>query len=171
MGYALFFTSAPSVHDLYWGILFLMHNPYVVVRMRKEIHENVGMNKSVTWTDQTKLPYCRAVMYEVLRASATTFITAAHAFSEDIEVNGFTLPKDAWFVPALGTVNLDPTSFPEPERFKPERFLNEDGELAGYEKVYTSFFLGMFYSKKKTYGTVSHIHTELSCSTLNRLTD
>jgi cytochrome P450 len=144
MGYALFFTSAPSVHDLYWGILFLMHNPDVVGRMRKEIQENVGMVKAVTMTDQAKLPYCKAVMYEVIRTSATTFVSPTHVFSEDIEVKGFTLPKDAWLIPALGTVNMDPTSFPEPEKFQPERFLNEDGGLAGYEKVDTSFFLGMF---------------------------
>ncbi|XP_056000469.1 cytochrome P450 2B9-like [Ostrea edulis] len=142
MGYVLYFTSTPSVHELYWYILFLIHNPDVVVRMRKEIQENVGMNKSVTMADQIKLPYCRAVMYEVLRASVTVVVPPTHTFSEDIEVKGFTLPKDAWLMPALCTVNLDPAIFPEPEKFKPERFLNENGELAGYEKVYASFSLG-----------------------------
>jgi cytochrome P450 len=143
MGYVLYFTSTPSVHELYWYILYLMHNPDVVVRMRKEIQDNVGMNRSVTMADQAKLPYCRAVMYEVLRSSVTVVVPPSHTFSEDIEVRGFTLPKDAWLMPALCTVNLDPELFPEPEKFKPERFLNEDGELSGYEKVYTSFSLGM----------------------------
>ncbi|XP_056000468.1 cytochrome P450 2U1-like isoform X2 [Ostrea edulis] len=142
MGYVLYFTSATAVHELYWYILFLIHNPDVVVSMRREIQENVGSKKSVTMADQAKLPYCRAVMYEVLRASATVFVTPTHTLSEEIEVKGFTLPKDAWLMPVLGTINLDPVIFPEPEKFKPERFLNENGELAGYEKVYASFSLG-----------------------------
>ncbi|XP_056000461.1 cytochrome P450 2B1-like [Ostrea edulis] len=142
MGYVLHFSSTPALNELYWYILYLMHNPDVVVRMRKEIQENVGMKKPVTMADQAKLPYCRAVMYEVLRMSTPVFVTAAHTLSEDIEVNGFTLPNDAWLMPVLGTANLDPANFPEPEKFKPERFLNENGELAGYEKVYMSFALG-----------------------------
>ncbi|XP_056000475.1 cytochrome P450 2D4-like [Ostrea edulis] len=142
LAYILYFTSTAAVNELYWYILFLMHNPDVVARMRKEIQENVGSKKSVTMADQVKLPYCRAVMYEVLRISATFIITATRTLSEDIEVKGFTLPKDAWLMPVLGTINLDPAIFPEPEKFKPERFLNENGELAGYEKVYASFSLG-----------------------------
>ncbi|XP_061186479.1 cytochrome P450 18a1-like [Saccostrea echinata] len=43
---------------------------------------------------------------------------------------------------ALCTVNLDPNIFPEPEKFKSERFINENGQLLGYEKVYATFSLG-----------------------------
>jgi cytochrome P450 len=141
--YTLYFTGVPTIYEIYWYILYLMHNPDVTVRMRNEIEENVGMNKSVTMTDQAKLPYCSAVMYEAMRASSTTPVTPPHIFAEDIEVKGYTLPKDALLIPALCTINMDPTIFPEPEKFKPKRFLNDDGELAGYEKVYTSFSLGL----------------------------
>jgi cytochrome P450 len=110
----------------------------------KKYRKNVGLNKSVTMADQAKLPYCRAVMYEVIRASVTFIVPPRHIFSEDIEVNGYTLPKDAWLIPALCTINLDPTIFPEPEKFKPERFIDVNGKLAGYEKVYTQFLLGKF---------------------------
>ncbi|XP_062603835.1 cytochrome P450 2B9-like [Saccostrea cucullata] len=142
MGYVLYFTSTPAIHELYWYILYLLHNPDVVVRMRKEIQENVGTDKSVTMADQEKLPYCRAVMYEVLRLSVTVVVPPTHTFSEDLTVNGYTLPKDAWLMAALCTVNLDPKIFPEPEKFKPQRFINENGELFGYEKVYASFSMG-----------------------------
>ncbi|XP_056006885.1 tripartite motif-containing protein 3-like [Ostrea edulis] len=98
--------------------------------------------RSVTMADQVKFPYCRAVMYEVLRVSDNVVIPPVHTFSEDIEVKGFTLPTDAWLMPVLSTVHLDPAIFPEPEKFKPERFLNENGELTGYEKVDATFSLG-----------------------------
>ncbi|XP_062580858.1 cytochrome P450 2B9-like [Saccostrea cucullata] len=133
LGYTLYFTSAPVVDVLYWFILYLMHNQDVVVRMRKEIQENVGTNKPVTMADQEKLPYCRAVMYEVLRMCFTKVnLSPTHTFSEDLTVNGYTLPKGAWLMAALCTVNLDPNIFPEPEKFKPERFINENGQLFGY---------------------------------------
>ncbi|XP_062602476.1 cytochrome P450 2D15-like isoform X2 [Saccostrea cucullata] len=120
-----------------------MYNQDVVVRMHKEIQENVETNKPVTMADQEKLPYCRAVMYEVLRMSFTKVnLSPTHMFSEDLTVNEYTLPKGAWLMAALCTVNLDPNIFPEPEKFKPERFINENGQLFGYENVYSSFSMG-----------------------------
>ncbi|XP_062602466.1 cytochrome P450 2D15-like isoform X1 [Saccostrea cucullata] len=143
LGYALYFTSIPVVEVLYWFILYLMYNQDVVVRMHKEIQENVETNKPVTMADQEKLPYCRAVMYEVLRMSFTKVnLSPTHMFSEDLTVNEYTLPKGAWLMAALCTVNLDPNIFPEPEKFKPERFINENGQLFGYENVYSSFSMG-----------------------------
>lgn len=40
---------------------------------------------------------------------------------------GHTLPKNTHVIPLLHAVHMNPESWPEPEKFRPERFLSEDG--------------------------------------------
>ncbi|KHJ78427.1 hypothetical protein OESDEN_21952 [Oesophagostomum dentatum] len=46
---------------------------------------------------------------------------------EDVEIMGFHLPKGTIVLPQYGTVHYDTHYYPEPEKFRPERFLDEDG--------------------------------------------
>jgi len=45
-----------------------------------------------------------------------------------VTFNGWTLPKDTIVHVQLGAVHMDPEHFPEPDQFRPERFLDVDGK-------------------------------------------
>uniref|UniRef100_A0A1I7XP90 Cytochrome P450 n=1 Tax=Heterorhabditis bacteriophora TaxID=37862 RepID=A0A1I7XP90_HETBA len=47
--------------------------------------------------------------------------------TEDVEVMGFKLPKGTVVLPQYGTVHYDQRYYPEPDKFRPERFLDQDG--------------------------------------------
>ena len=51
----------------------------------------------------------------------------AHAAASDTKFRGFLIPKDALLVPNLWGIARDPKVWPEPDEFKPERFLNDKG--------------------------------------------
>ncbi|XP_062604818.1 cytochrome P450 2B2-like isoform X2 [Saccostrea cucullata] len=142
MGYGLLLGSIGGILALQWAVLYLMHHPKVVSRMQREIEENVGNSRPPTMADKPRLPYCQAVMYEVLRAASVIQVSPTHCISTDLTINGYHLKKDSWILFAFCTVNMDPSIFKEPETFNPDRFINEDGQVFGFEKVNVSFSIG-----------------------------
>ena len=47
-----------------------------------------------------------------------------HTATEDVELDGFIIPKGSSVQASLLAVMNDPDHFPEPEKFKPERYLS-----------------------------------------------
>lgn len=142
MGYGLLFGGVSVVQALSWSFLYLVNHPDVVCNMQTEIDNTIGKSRSPTWKDKPSLPYCQAVLYEILRISSAIPVAPTHVLTENIQVNGYTLPKGAWVLLGLCTVNWDSSIFPEPEKFNPGRFINDSGQLFGFEKVYASYSLG-----------------------------
>ncbi|KAI1693369.1 cytochrome p450 domain-containing protein [Ditylenchus destructor] len=58
-----------------------------------------------------------------------------HRTMRDVELNGYILPKTTNVVPQISCVLFDEKIFPEPHRFKPERFLDKNGQLLKVEEL------------------------------------
>jgi cytochrome P450 len=96
---------------LAWAAELLAHNPDVQARAREG--------------DQR---YLDATVKEVLRIRAPVSVGAARHPLEPFEIGGCTIgPETVVTVDAWG-VHLDPSVYPEPERFMPERFLESAPE-------------------------------------------
>lgn len=51
------------------------------------------------------------------------------ATTREVEINGCKLPKNSIVIPQIGVLMYDPEHFPEPNKFKPERFINKDHQF------------------------------------------
>ncbi|GMN36021.1 hypothetical protein TIFTF001_005693 [Ficus carica] len=72
---------------------------------------------------QTKFPYLDQASR--LSESMRYFVVSpliARETSKEVEIGGYTLPKGTWVWLAPGVLSKDPKNFPEPDKFKPERF-------------------------------------------------
>lgn len=58
-----------------------------------------------------------------------------HKVQEDTIFKGYLLPKNTMILPNLWGLHRDPKIFPEPEKFKPDRFINSKGNFIKDRRV------------------------------------
>ena len=68
--------------------------------------------------------YCNATICEIQRLSCVAPISVPHTTMSDAEVKGYSIEKGTQFVANLTKFMKDPKSFPNPEAFFPERFVD-----------------------------------------------
>ena len=92
---AIFFWigAETTSSSLSWAFLFLLHHPEVQTRVQAEIDSVVGEGRNVSLEDKTDLPYTNAVLMESMRMATIVPNALPHSASEDIEYNGYIIPK------------------------------------------------------------------------------
>ena len=141
-----FFTAGVETTSttIQWACVFLLEYQQVQERMRKEVVGVVGTNRRPTLSDKLSLPYCEAVISEVQRYSNVLPILGLRVATQNIRWNGYTIPKGATIINNIDTVLYDQEVFPEPMKFKPERFLTDDGKYTGTKDSMMAFGAGIF---------------------------
>ncbi|KAI9056287.1 cytochrome P450 [Trametes sanguinea] len=110
-------------------ILFLamLHFPDAMKKAQAELDEVVGMERLPQFEDRERLPYLQALINETLRWRPIAVLGGTpHAVTADDEYNGMFIPKGSTVFANLAGIMQDPTMFPSPEEFRPERFLETD---------------------------------------------
>ena len=76
-----------------------------------------------------RLPKVEAFMTEVSRCNTIATLTVPHKCVKDTELNGYFIPKDAMLLISVWTVLQDKSIWGDPENFRPERFLDSEGNF------------------------------------------
>ncbi|EFX85499.1 phm, putative ecdysteroid 25-hydroxylase, ecdysone biosynthesis [Daphnia pulex] len=121
-----------------WIVLYLILYPDVQERIHEEIERVVGQLDQgripCYATDARRMPWTEATICEVQRLKTILPLGVPHGTLQDCELAGYRIPKGAMVVPVWWAMNLDPTLWPEPLQFRPERFLEEEEEKWRVEK-------------------------------------
>lgn len=94
----------------------------VVGPKSKQGEENEGASM-IKEDDLTKMSYLKAVVLEGLRRHPPGHFVLPHSVAEDVELDGYTIPKGANVNFMVADMGWDPEVWDEPMEFKPERFL------------------------------------------------
>ncbi|XP_052702725.1 cytochrome P450 2C14-like [Crassostrea angulata] len=116
-----------------WSLLFLLHHPEWQQKLRDIIDAGIGQSQP-KMEHKEQLPLVEAFILEVQRHANLVPLGLPHAPKEDFHYKGYHLPKGTFMFFALDSVMTDPEIFPEPTKFKPERFLDNDGKCNGEQK-------------------------------------
>lgn len=117
------------IAGLQWSLLYLVKFLNIQDRIYQEIDEHVGSNRLPQFEDKPKMTYTEAFIFEVFRHASYVPFTIPHCTTENITLNGYFIPKDTCVFINQYQVNHDSEIWDDPDAFRPERFLNQNGQL------------------------------------------
>lgn len=121
-----------TTYTLEWAMAELIHNPTIMSKVEKELQQVVGKGIPVEETDITSLPYLHAVIKETFRLHPPVPLLLPRKAEVDVEISGYTIPKDAQLFINAWVIGRDPTKWENPTVFSPERFLDSEIDVKGH---------------------------------------
>ncbi|MDX1379222.1 MAG: cytochrome P450, partial [Anaerolineales bacterium] len=113
----------PNGMALYWTIFLLTQHPEALKNVLAEL-DQVMVGKEPTPESVEKLPWLEGAIKEAMRLFPAGTWTGRLAM-RDFELDSHPLPKGTWVVMSPYVIHRVPDIFPDPHRFKPERWQSE----------------------------------------------
>ncbi|KAG8645525.1 abscisic acid 8'-hydroxylase CYP707A2-like [Manihot esculenta] len=123
----IFAARDTTASVLTWILKYLGENPSVLQAVTEEQEDIVtskekgGEEELLTWADTKKMPITTRVIQETLRVASILSFTFREAV-EDVEYEGYLIPKGWKVLPLFRNIHHSPEIFPDPEKFDPSRF-------------------------------------------------
>ncbi|XP_002730828.1 steroid 17-alpha-hydroxylase/17,20 lyase-like [Saccoglossus kowalevskii] len=131
-----------TTHTMDWSIIFLTRYPDVQAKVAREIHDVIGRDRLPLISDRPNLPYCDAVIHELMRIRTVVPMSVPHKALVDSSIGGYVIPKDTWVMVNLWAAQMDEKHWDNPQVFRPERFIDKDGSLKAKQDNFIPFSAG-----------------------------
>ncbi|CAL8148701.1 unnamed protein product [Orchesella dallaii] len=128
--------------ELCWIMLYLSQYPAVQKKLQAEIDKATGSDRLPALSDKNSIPYVEAIIQEVFRSSPLIPLGVPHKMIADNHFQGYLLPEGATVIANSYTCAKDPEIWGDPETFRPERFLSEDGTTVLKHEAVIPFSVG-----------------------------
>nr|WJZ49112.1 cytochrome P450 [Isodon lophanthoides var. gerardianus] len=139
----LYFAGSDSTMvAIEWVMTELMQHPDVLSKAKEELRNVIGDRKMIDEAEIPSLPYLGAVIKESFRLRPAVPLLSPRKAIEDMEINGYFIPKDTTIILNAWAISRDPSVWPNPESFEPQRFLNNNIDYKGQSSQLTPFGSG-----------------------------
>ncbi|EJT98939.1 cytochrome P450 [Dacryopinax primogenitus] len=118
-------TTVAAIQMFLTAILLF---PSAQLKAQQEIDRVVGPDRMPTLEDRNNLPYCTAMVQELLRWNPVVPLCIPHVLIQDESYDGWILPKGSIVIPNSWALAQDPIIYEEPSVVNPDRFLSEDSQ-------------------------------------------
>ncbi|CAN8318676.1 unnamed protein product [Cochlearia groenlandica] len=125
-----------------WAMAELLRNPKTMTKVQDEIKHVIGQNGVLQESDISQLPYLQAVVKETFRLHPPAPLLLPRKAETDVQILGFMVAKDTQVLVNAWAVGRDPSTWENPTRFEPERFLGKDIDVKGRDYELTPFGAG-----------------------------
>ncbi|EFA01264.1 cytochrome P450 15A1 [Tribolium castaneum] len=134
--------SETTSNTLGFSVVYMLQFPEVQKKVQDEMDEVVGRNRWPTLQDRIKLKYTEAVLMEIQRRANIPPLGIAHRATRDVSLFDYRIPEGTIVLTSLYSVHMDHKFWKDPLAFRPERFLNKEGNLEVDEKYFAPFGYG-----------------------------
>ncbi|BFZ07288.1 hypothetical protein BsWGS_10327 [Bradybaena similaris] len=118
-------TSRASLLGIF---LCLVNYPAVTKKLQEEIDHVLG-DRRPKLEDRSNMPYMEATIIETLRLISQVPMCGLRTSTEEFTFEGMTIPKDTRVLINNWFFHHNEDTFEDPWTFKPERFIDNHGEL------------------------------------------
>jgi cytochrome P450 len=119
----------PTALALAWALYWVHEEPRVLARLRRELDD---LGQDCTTEQVALLPYLTAVCHETLRMYPVVITPTGRKLLNWAEIQGRRYPPGVTLLPSTHIVHRREDLYPEPERFRPERFLERQYQSHEY---------------------------------------
>lgn len=135
--------------------MYMIHNESVRRKVHAELDSVLGAGQQPTVSDRSRLPYLEATLSEIIRFANVAPLAIAHRSLADCKLQQYNIPKDTLVLVSLYSLNMDEEYWKDPHVFRPERFLNENGQYVSHPEQFFPFGLGKWFVPRFTVFLVS----------------
>jgi cytochrome P450 len=107
-----------TASQLAWGFELLSRKPDVTARLARELEEDPDS------------AYLTATIHEIMRLRPVLMNAEPRLVKQQVEIGGVSYPPGAVLIASAYLVHHDPDIYPQPNAFRPERFLESEGGKA-----------------------------------------
>ena len=125
-----------------WIMSSLIKNPKVMKEAQAEVRRVYNEKGFVDETKLDQLNYLKSVFKETLRLHPPAPLLVPRENTESCVINGYEIPAKSRLIVNFWSIGRDPKYWPEPEKFKPERFLDNPVDFKGTNFEYIPFGCG-----------------------------
>ncbi|KAM3300740.1 hypothetical protein ACQJBY_041650 [Aegilops geniculata] len=129
----IFFGATDSTSMLIESVMAeLIRNPQVMSKLQAELRSKIPKGKEiVTEDDLATMTYLKAVIKETFRLHPPAPLLGPHLSMDNVQINGYIVPAHMPVLVNAWAIGRDPSTWEDPEKFMPERFLNVDIDYKG----------------------------------------
>ncbi|KAF7967529.1 hypothetical protein HWV62_33982 [Athelia sp. TMB] len=118
-------TTVSAIYSMFLAMTLF---PEVQKKAQAEIDAVVGNDRLPNFSDRANLPYCNAILKEVLRWNVVAPLAVPHVTEEEDWQDGKYIPANTLVIPNIWWMLRDPARYPNPEQFDPERHIPAPGK-------------------------------------------
>ena len=139
----IFAGSDTTSSSLAWFLLCMVSYPEIQKKIHDELDQTIDIDELPRWQDVQNMPYLQATICEVMRWCTPVPLTVANVL-RDITLGSYYIPKRTPVFFNLTRIHCDENEWVQPEEFRPERFLDDEGKFVGWTKhnAFLPFGLG-----------------------------
>ncbi|KAJ6805064.1 putative cytochrome P450 71A1 [Iris pallida] len=123
-------SSAVTVE---WALAELLRRPEILAKATEELDRVVGRERWVEERDMHNLPYIESIVKETMRLHPVAPMLVPRMSREDTSFEGYHLPAGSLVLVNVWTIGRDPEVWPQPDQFRPERFVGRDIDVKGQD--------------------------------------
>ena len=106
-----------------WAFAWILSHPEAYARVTEELRANLEGGTPLTEERFKRLEYLDAAVTEALRITPFLFNSSLRLLKGELRIGDYLLPADTLVANCSYLLHMNPEIYPEPERFRPERFL------------------------------------------------